>query len=282
MILHCCFLFVHFFGWFLFLDLSITFVVLVVHQWGTVGYEDAEQNRPQFEGQPIRSPITGKPTLYFSAWTRMRRSLLSQSVVSVMILVVIGVIAIIFTIRIAISQSGFTVAGQDISGIIASLLIALQIQFLNGFFGEVALKLNNHENHRTDTEYEDALIAKTFAFQFINSFASLFYISFVKPFIPTIDPCANNGSCMSELQTALGTIFLTRMALGNFTEVGLPLWAAWRERKTREAEARRGQQERFARSGRLSAENLQSLGAASVDGMSFSSSQVSLLLSLSL
>lgn len=39
------------------------------------------------------------------------------------------------------------------------------------------------ENHRTDTEYEDNLIAKTFMFQFVNSYASLVYIAFIKEHI---------------------------------------------------------------------------------------------------
>lgn len=68
-----------------------------------------------------------------------------------------------------------------------------------------------------DTEYEDALISKTFIFQFVNSFASLFYIAFVKPFIQQIDPCLN--SCMSELNVSLGTIFIMQLLVGNFTEV---------------------------------------------------------------
>jgi hypothetical protein len=58
-----------------------------------------------------------------------------------------------------------------------------------------------------------------FSFQFVNSFASLFYIGFVKPYIPTIDACVNL-SCMTELQTTLGTIFLMRVTIGNVTELG--------------------------------------------------------------
>jgi hypothetical protein len=72
----------------------------------------------------------------------------------------------------------------------------------------------------TDTKYEDALISKTFVFQFVNSYASLFYIAFVKPFIPALDPCLD--SCMQELASNLGTIFLTRLAIGNLTEVVVP------------------------------------------------------------
>jgi Calcium-activated chloride channel len=63
-------------------------------------------------------------------------------------------------------------------------------------------------------------------FQFINSFASLFYIAFIKPFMQSIDPCTG-GSCMIELQTTLGTIFLTRMTVGNVTELGVPLVTGW-------------------------------------------------------
>ncbi len=204
-------------------------------RWGMVGFEEEEQNRPQFEGQKILSPITGKPTLYFSRNARAKRAFLSQGVIAGLVLVVIGVVACIFALRIAIANAKFEIAGVPMASIVASLLIALQIQFLNGFFGEIAIKLNNHENHRTDTEYEDALIAKTFAFQFVNSYASLFYIAFVKPFIPQIDPCA--GSCMLELQTTLGTIFLTRLATGNLTELGIPMLISYLKSRTRNNEA---------------------------------------------
>ncbi|CAM9635330.1 unnamed protein product, partial [Heterosigma akashiwo] len=40
--------------------------------------------------------------------------------------------------------------------------------------------LNNAENFRTDTEYEDGLVAKTFAFQFVNSYATFYYTAFFK------------------------------------------------------------------------------------------------------
>jgi magnesium-transporting ATPase (P-type) len=102
---------------------------------------------------------------------------------------------------------------------VLTTLLPPLLQILNGIFQEIARKLNNKENHRTDTEYEDALIAKVFSFQFVNSFASLFYIGFVKPYIPTIDACVNL-SCMTELQTTLGTIFLMRVTIGNVTELG--------------------------------------------------------------
>ena len=65
------------------------------------------------------------------------------------------------------------------------------------------MSLTAKENHRTDTEYEDALISKLFAFQFVNSYGSFFYIAFIKEGVG--DPC--QGSCMFELSFALAIIF---------------------------------------------------------------------------
>ena len=54
----------------------------------------------------------------------------------------------------------------------------------------------------------------------------MFYIAFMKPFATsTSDRCV--GSCMQELQTAVGTIFLTQLAIGNIIEVGIPAIKSW-------------------------------------------------------
>ena len=195
-------------------------------KWGMVGFEEEQADRPQFYGEPILSPIDGKPTKYFNRWTRSKRAFKSNLLICGMVLVVIGVVICIFAIRVAINKAEVAFAGVDLGGVVASVLIALQIQILNRFFGECAIKLNDLENHRTDTEYEDALIAKTFIFQFVNSYISLFYIAFVKPYMQEIDSCTHNGNCMAELQTTLGTIFLVRLVIGNIVEVGIPIVTA--------------------------------------------------------
>ena len=47
-------------------------------------------------------------------------------------------------------------------------------------YEKLAYILTNWENHRTQTAYDDALIIKLFAFQFVNNYASLIYIAFFK------------------------------------------------------------------------------------------------------
>lgn len=49
--------------------------------------------------------------------------------------------------------------------LVASLANSLQIQVFNFFYSQLADYLTERENHRTDTEFEDSMIAKTFLFQ---------------------------------------------------------------------------------------------------------------------
>ena len=63
---------------------------------------------------------------------------------------------------------------------ICSLLNVVWILVMNTYYRKLAAWLNDLENFRTETEYNDALIFKTFFFQFFNSFLSCFYVAFIK------------------------------------------------------------------------------------------------------
>lgn len=178
-------------------------------------------DRPQFEGEVIPSAITGENMRYFPRDQYLYRLGFSANVISALVFIVIGVVAGIFALRISLSHmKALNVGGMQLGSTITALINAVQIQVLNAIYNEVAVALTEYENHRTNTEYEDSLIAKTFIFQFVNSFASLFYIAFVKPFIPDMDPCV--GQCMGELQASLGTIFMTRLATGSVLKLAIP------------------------------------------------------------
>mmetsp|Transcript_21081 Transcript_21081/g.21777 ORF Transcript_21081/g.21777 Transcript_21081/m.21777 type:complete len:758 (+) Transcript_21081:44-2317(+) len=190
-------------------------------EWGTVGFEQEELPRPQFEGVKKPNPIDGRDYIYFPYSMKVRRLVESSMVISVFVIAVLGAVAGIFILKLVLTHmEELTQGGIGFGGIIASIANAVVIQVMNAIYGEVAIQLTDFENHRTDTAYEDSLITKTFIFQFVNSYSPLFYIAFVKPFISYLDPCL--GSCMGELQTNLGTIFIMRLAVGNITEVGIP------------------------------------------------------------
>jgi len=48
--------------------------------------------------------------------------------------------------------------------------------------------LNDREGHRSPEEYETSLQFKLFAFHFVNSFCSLFYIAFWYAWPPSLPP----------------------------------------------------------------------------------------------
>jgi hypothetical protein len=168
-------------------------------RWGTVGYEKQEVNRPQFVGQLKPNPVTGENYVYFPSSAKMRRFSQSAMVISVFVVAVLAAVAGIFILKLILSRIAvLTQGGVGFGGIIASIANSVVIQVMNAIYGEVAITLTNYENHRTDTEYEDNLVTKTFIFQFINSYAPLFYIAFVKPFISSLDPCLGRYPTLSH------------------------------------------------------------------------------------
>jgi len=97
--------------------------------------------------------------------------------------------------------------------LVPSVLNAVSIGVFSAVWKKVSLLLNVMENHRTDIEYEDALIAKVFAFEFVNKYAACFYAAFAKKYFVEGDPC--DPTCFDELSSTLGTLFITELAVGN-------------------------------------------------------------------
>jgi len=213
-------------------------------RWGMIGFEDEELDRPAFEGVIKPSPVTGKPTKRFSSWEKLKRTGRTTCVSSVLSFAIIGAASLIFFLQ-RVMYVLNTSGAANIAPIAAAVFYSLMIEFFTYLFSATAINLTDYENHRTDTEYEDALIAKSFLFQFINCYTPLFYIAFLKPFIPEIDYCTA-GDCMAELQIFLGTIFLSRLLLSNLLEVAFPAYRVSANRAKQEAHLR---QDKLAGSG---------------------------------
>jgi hypothetical protein len=82
-------------------------------------------------------------------------------------------------------------------------------------YEKVAIALTDAENHRTETAYEDALIAKTFSFQFVNSFMSLIYVAFIKQPLAVHNMAGEvrcYPNCFAELNSTLGIIIISNIA----------------------------------------------------------------------
>lgn len=221
--------------------------------WGTSNFTQIVQLRPQFKGETIPSPINGHPTRYFSPREKIKRVAFSWFIISLLILVVFALVAAIFYLRWDFTKgydaSALTVHNIKIGSMIAAFANVVQITVMTKIYNIVSIYLNDQENHRTDVEYENSFIIKTVIFQFVNNYAALFYVAFLKSGIEGCDV-----SCMFELQYCTAIVYCSRLFTGNFTEVALPrfwgyvnkfrLLGSFREAQDPEVEARKSNAER--------------------------------------
>lgn len=198
--------------------------MVVALVWGMTDFEAKEPDRPEFDGEYITSFVDGKETLYFAPKEKVGRQFISQTIVAFFVLLVLGTVTSIYVIRFAL-QSQLGVGAS----ILASVLNTIQITVFNMIYQQVAVKLTDDENHRTDTMYEDSMIVKLFLFQFINSFASFFFLAFIAQYVEAPHGTDSNyrgscgaPSCMEPLALNLLIIFGTRLTLSNFLDIFLP------------------------------------------------------------
>jgi hypothetical protein len=206
-------------------------------KWNMLEFEEHEKTRPEFQGQErtgvwsngVFVELTveegGKkqkaPTsTYFSPFVRIIRTIAGLPAIFVVIICGLGSTLGVVLVRVVLQLIDTNYA------VVASIINSVAIILLNVVYSKLAISLNNWENHRTDTDYEDALISKTFAFQFVNSYASLFYIAYFKRrafiFGEYKDTCKYGDDCIEELTIQLGTILAANIFVGQAQEVGLP------------------------------------------------------------
>ena len=199
---------------------EITYVML----WGMKGFESTETTRPAFRGDPIKSPVHAEDDIYYPPNDMRKNHVISQATTLFLIFISMGLVFSIFFLKIQLSQEPLKTQLTlfkgllPLGGIIPGVLNSVQIGGMTAIYEEVKMRLNDLENHRTDTAYGDALISKTFAFEFVNKYASCMYVAFIKSNVKSLgDSC--NPNCFAELSTTLGSIFIIALAVGNVTEV---------------------------------------------------------------
>ena len=158
-------------------------------EWDTFKFgKKTEMIRPDYEikvNQSQRNPITGETEPYVPLTEKIKRYSFSVTVMCLMVCLVLGCVLGVIVYRMCLlvvlsnSESLRKIAGPIVS-ITAALLNLILILILTHFYTWLALKLTDMEYHRTDSNYEDSLTIKMYLFQFINFYASIFYIAFMK------------------------------------------------------------------------------------------------------
>eukprot|EP00753_Platysulcus_tardus_P014758 PLAT4453.1.p1 GENE.PLAT4453.1~~PLAT4453.1.p1 ORF type:complete len:397 (-),score=118.11 PLAT4453.1:26-1045(-) len=95
------------------------------------------------------------------------------------------------------------------------LMYGLLIPTLDWLFTALATRLNEWENYRAESHYQNHLILKVFSFRSVNSFISLYYYAF------------SSNHSLFQLSVQLGSFMIAGQLWNNLIEVVLP----WLRRK---------------------------------------------------
>ncbi|XP_028171924.1 anoctamin-8-like [Ostrinia furnacalis] len=178
----------------------------LAYKWGTLDQRDdlLVEPRPLFEGEMGTSPVTGRPEPQYAAWRRR----VWRHCVSLPVMLVCLSVATVATFAFLRAQDWWETRIVYFTWIPRAFL-AIIIAVEEEVYARIARWLNDKENYRLETKYENHLIVKIALFQFVNSFMSLFYIAF---YIQDMD----------KLKEQLAVLLITRQVIGNLKESALP------------------------------------------------------------
>lgn len=212
--------------------------------WDVTDYEVNEPDRPEFYGTATENdPIDGFKILTYPMRYKFMKYLTSVVTLLFMVLVVMASVTAVIIYRVLVTVDYCSSASPELclitTTVVPSILNAFSIFVLGRFYDFLAVKLTDWENHRTQTKYDDSLIIKLFAFQFVNNYSSCFYIAFFRGRFDEDgivghgseyrDRC--EGTCMSQLSFQVLILMISKPLPKLCTDAILPfLKKKWRHR----------------------------------------------------
>ncbi|XP_064848435.1 anoctamin-8-like isoform X1 [Oncorhynchus masou masou] len=181
----------------------------LAYRWGTLDTpaESLEDPRPQFRGVKRCSPITDCEEFYYPPWKRT----IFRWMVSLPICL-LCLCFVFLAMLVCLEMQEFVMEIKELPSItrfIPKILLAIVVTVCGEVYRKIAHWLNDMENYRLQSAYENNLIIKMFFFEFINSYLSLFYIGFYL-------------KDMERLKEMLATLLIFRQFLQNIKEVLQP------------------------------------------------------------
>ncbi|KAB7498085.1 Anoctamin-1, partial [Armadillidium nasatum] len=233
----------------LFLEMWKRYTAEITHRWDLTGFDIQEEHpRPQYLARLSKvkkktiNIITGQYEPKPPFW-RMRFPGVIISISTVLLLVLMAMVAVVGVILYRMSVlAALSLHGNDVvtsyaiifTSATAALINLVCIMIFNQVYARVAEYLTELELQRTQTEFDDSLTLKIYLLQFINYYASIFYIAFVKGklvgypgdynrvFGSRQEECSPGG-CLLELSVQLAIIMVGKQAMNTVMEMIFPL-----------------------------------------------------------
>ncbi|XP_075145749.1 anoctamin 1 [Haematobia irritans] len=237
----------------LFLELWKRYSAEITHRWDLTGFDVHEEHpRPQYLAKLQHLPPTRtnyvtnmkEPTVPF--WRmKLPAAVFSFSVVLLLVsLTFVAVLAVVvYRMSTMATLKSFPNPMNTSSAIVlatssAAFLNLCFLYVLNYAYNRLAEYLTELEMWRTQTQFDDSLTLKMYLLQFVNYYASIFYVAFYKGkfigrpgdylkwFNYRQEECSSGG-CLTELCIQLAIIMIGKQAFNTILEVVMP--SIWRK-----------------------------------------------------
>ncbi|XP_072402314.1 anoctamin-5-like isoform X2 [Diabrotica undecimpunctata] len=241
----------------LFLEMWKRYSAEITHRWDVSGFDIQEEHpRPQYLArlahvkQKEVNVVTNTMEPRVPFWKlRVPMTILSFSVVLLLITLALATVVavVMYRMSVLVSLKAFnpssTVVVDNSSAMLFTTCTAACINLVfififNYIYSYIAEYLTEFELLRTQTEFDDSLTLKIYLLQFVNYYASIFYIAFFKgKFVGypkeynTIygyrqEECGTGG-CLTELCIQLAIIMVGKQAMNTILEMLFPLFYKW-------------------------------------------------------
>ncbi|CAL7952008.1 unnamed protein product [Xylocopa violacea] len=237
----------------LFLELWKRYSAEITHKWDLTGLDIQEEHpRPQYLARLAHikkkslNIVTNTEEPKVPFWKmRVPATILSFSVVLLLIAIamaaVLGVVLYRMSVLTALSVYGHPMVTSYAilftTATAASINLCCIIVF-NWIYVWIAEYLTEIELLRTQTEFDDSLTLKIYLLEFVNYYASIFYIAFFKGkfigypgkyvrFFEYRQEECGPGGCLLELCIQLSIIMIGKQALNTILEMLFPLFYKW-------------------------------------------------------
>ncbi|XP_039491220.1 anoctamin-1 isoform X3 [Drosophila santomea] len=237
----------------LFLELWKRYSAEITHRWDLTGFDVHEEHpRPQYLARLEHIPPTRvdyvtnikEPTVPF--W-RMKLPATVFSFSVVLLLIALAFVALLAVVvyrmsmlaALKVGASPMTTSSAIVLATASAAFVNLCLLYiLNYMYNHLAEYLTELEMWRTQTQFDDSLTLKIYLLQFVNYYASIFYIAFFKGkfvghpgeynklFDYRQEECSSGG-CLTELCIQLAIIMVGKQAFNTILEVYLPMF--WRK-----------------------------------------------------
>lgn len=238
-----------------FLELWKRYSAEMTHRWDLTGFDVYEEHpRPQYLARLAHvkrtqlNVVTGEREPMVPFWRmRLPATLMSFSVVALLILLALATVLGVVLYR--MSLLGAAILRQQDNVLItyspimfttatAACINLVFICIFNYIYQFLAEWLTEKELLRTQTEFDDSLTLKIYLLQFVNYYASIFYIAFFKGkfvgrpgdyvrFFGHRQEECSPGGCLLELSIQLAIIMVGKQFINTIVEMMMPYFLKW-------------------------------------------------------